>query len=92
MKDHSNDFRISFYSFVGSFGRLGHGSENDETIPRPVSSNKRFVAVACGGYHTVALTSTSPTYLIHTHTITITNNDQTPLKDGLCLLWTSKTN
>ncbi|GKV03442.1 hypothetical protein SLEP1_g15737 [Rubroshorea leprosula] len=42
----------------GMFGRLGTGSEADELFPVEVkfgNSELKFVAVAAGGYHSLAL-------------------------------------
>jgi hypothetical protein len=43
----------------GIFGQLGHGDDENQTIPREVRyfSNIKIVSVACGWQHTLALTS-----------------------------------
>jgi RCC1 and BTB domain-containing protein len=44
----------------GKFGRLGHGKENNQAEPQLVEDDKikntRIVQIACGGFHTAAIT------------------------------------
>ena len=42
----------------GKFGRLGHGSERNELVPRMIEAlaGKRMRQVACGGFHSAAIT------------------------------------
>lgn len=49
---------------AGEFGRLGHGSELDERVPRVVEAlkGKHVKQVACGGFHTAAVLDTGEVY------------------------------
>ena len=44
----------------GKFGRLGHNSERNQLVARVVETlvGKRVKQVACGGFHTAAVTGT----------------------------------
>ena len=48
----------------GKFGRLGHGSENNCLIPRPIEAlrGKRVVMFAAGGFHSCCVTDTGHLY------------------------------
>lgn len=48
----------------GKFGRLGHNSERHQSVARFVDSlaGKRVKQVACGGFHTAAVTETGEVY------------------------------
>lgn len=50
----------------GMFGRLGNGSESDELFPVRVnfgdSEQLKFVGVAAGAYHSLALAGQLPCY------------------------------
>ena len=48
----------------GYYGQLGHGSKDDELLPKKVTelANEVIVDVACGGNHTAALTSKGSVY------------------------------
>ena len=48
---------------AGSNGRLGHGHERDRFTPLLINGlkGKIVVQVACGDYHTAALTGSPPT-------------------------------
>lgn len=46
----------------GSWGRLGLGNQNDVDIPTFVDFKEPIVSVACGGYHSLALTKSGHVY------------------------------
>ncbi|TYZ64576.1 hypothetical protein PybrP1_001487 [[Pythium] brassicae (nom. inval.)] len=48
----------------GKFGRLGHNSERNQAVARFVDglADKRVRQVACGGFHTAAVTETGEVY------------------------------
>lgn len=53
------------YTFgEGKFGRLGHSSERNQPVARLVDglAGKRVKQVACGGFHTAAVTETGEVY------------------------------
>jgi RCC1 and BTB domain-containing protein len=53
------------YTFgEGKFGRLGHGSERNQAVARRVEAlaGTRVKQVACGGFHTAAVTDTGEVY------------------------------
>ncbi|KDO32822.1 hypothetical protein SPRG_02515 [Saprolegnia parasitica CBS 223.65] len=53
------------YTFgEGKFGRLGHNSERNQLVARVVETlhGKRIKQVACGGFHTAAVTDTGEIY------------------------------
>uniref|UniRef100_K3WAD0 BTB domain-containing protein n=1 Tax=Globisporangium ultimum (strain ATCC 200006 / CBS 805.95 / DAOM BR144) TaxID=431595 RepID=K3WAD0_GLOUD len=53
------------YTFgEGKFGRLGHNSERNQSVARFVDglAGKRVKQIACGGFHTAAVTETGQVY------------------------------
>ncbi|GLE06225.1 hypothetical protein PINS_up015467 [Pythium insidiosum] len=48
----------------GKFGRLGHNSERNQLVARKVETlvGKRVKQIACGGFHTAAVTETGEVY------------------------------
>jgi len=54
------------YSFgYGMFGRLGHGGEENERVPRLIAGvlmGKRVIGVSSGGIHTVVMTAEGKAY------------------------------
>ncbi|DAZ94414.1 TPA: hypothetical protein N0F65_003443 [Lagenidium giganteum] len=53
------------YTFgEGKFGRLGHNSERNQLVARHVEAlaGKRVKQIACGGFHTAAVTETGEVY------------------------------
>jgi RCC1 and BTB domain-containing protein len=48
----------------GKFGRLGHGGERNQICPRVVEAlqGKKIVQVACGGFHSAAITDEGAMY------------------------------
>ena len=48
----------------GASGQLGHGTRADQRVPRVVASlqGKRVTSVACGSYHTIAVTEMMSVY------------------------------
>jgi hypothetical protein len=63
----------------GEFGQLGHGNEENQLTPKKVEAladEVIIVDVACGTYHTCAVTSTGS---VHTWGYGITEHDVVPL-------------
>jgi len=48
----------------GKYGKLGHGDDNDEYIPKVLEAllGRDVIQVACNAFHTIALTDTSEVY------------------------------
>ncbi|RLN86543.1 hypothetical protein BBJ28_00001485 [Nothophytophthora sp. Chile5] len=59
-----SEFGEVFTFGEGKFGRLGHNSERNQAVARFVDAlaGKRVKQVACGGFHTAAVTETGEVY------------------------------
>ena len=57
----------------GYYGQLGHGDKEDRSVPTKVEipGGERIVKVACGDYHTAAVTVTGKLYTWYVRRATI---------------------